>query len=331
LSVVRAVAENFPDYALYAVSNRDILIVATNQAALPAPDWSVFALPGVASELRRVVPLTPAMLNALRMVDATTLAPLVRDGDGGANSDFYPTLDLGAERARYLDEDAAGFVWMAGERFGLSSLTATKRAGVDGASYTAIVGVPRLEAMELASRVRHGQFAGAGGSQLGASERARAVDRLLASDAVPVDWHVWVGALRDADDTRSGGSAGIADTALYAAASRALARGRAPVEARAAVAFLHGLATWDFAESARAAEPLLTAARRDDHWLPPDLLRDGAVVSRLRTNDVRGARAALDALASSSSRTRNDVRAQLLAAWVRAAESPKQPAPLVMR
>jgi predicted membrane-bound spermidine synthase len=329
LSVVRAVAENFPDYALYAVSNRDVLIVATNREALPAPDWSVFALPEVASELRRVVALTPPMLNALRMTDAATLAPLVHDG--GANSDFYPTLDLGAERARYLDEDAAGFVWMAGERFGLSSLTATTRAGVDGKPYTAIIGVPRLEAMELASRVRHGEFTGAGGSQLGASERARAVDRLLASDALPVDWHVWVGALRDADDTRSGGSAGVADTALYAAAGRALVRGRAPVEARAAVAFLHGLAAWDFAESARAAEPLLAAARRNDHWLPPDLLLDGVVVARLRMNDVRGARAALDALTSVSSRARNDVRAQLLAAWVRAAESPTRPTPVASR
>jgi spermidine synthase len=325
LSVVRAVAENFPDYALYAVSNRDILIVATNQPTLPAPDWSVFALPGVASELRRVVPLTPAMLSALRMVDGAQLASLVRDG--GGNSDFYPTLDLGAERARYLDEDASGFVWMAGERFGLSSLTGATRVGLEGASYTAIGGVPRLEAMELASRVRHGDFAGAPPAQLGASERVRAVDRMLASDAAPVDWHLWVGALREADEIRSGGSEGIADTALYAAAARALTRGRAPAEARAAVAFLHGLAAWDFAESSRAAELLLAAARHGDHWLPPDLLRDGAVVSRLRTSDVRGARAALDALAPASGRTRNDVRAQLLAAWVRDAETAKGATP----
>jgi predicted membrane-bound spermidine synthase len=330
LSVVRAVAENFPDYALYAVSNRDILIVATNQATLPAPDWSVFARPGVASDLRRVVPLTPAMLNALRMVDAATLAPLVRDG-GGANSDYYPTLDLGAERARYLDDDAVGFVWMAGERFGLSSLTATTRAGVDGAPYTAIVGVPRLEAMELAARMRRGDFAGAAGAQLGASERARAVDRLLASDAAPVDWHVWVAALREADETRSGGSAGVADTALYAAAAAALVRSRAPVEARAAVAFMHGLASWDFAEASRAAGPLLTAARQGDYWLPPDLLRDGTVLARLRTHDVRGARAALDALASASSRTRNDLRAQLLTAWVRDAESPRKATSVTIR
>ncbi|MDQ6634328.1 MAG: hypothetical protein M3Z10_06170, partial [Gemmatimonadota bacterium] len=100
---------------------------------------------------------------------------------------------------------------------------------------------------------------------------------------------------------------------------------------RAAVAFLHGLAAWDFAEAARAAEPLLAAARRNDHWLPADLLLDGAVVARLRTNDARGAREALDALTSVSSRTRNDVRAQLLAAWVRAAESPAHPTPIALR
>jgi hypothetical protein len=135
--------------------------------------------------------------------------------------------------------------------------------------------------------------------------------------------------VREADETRSGGSEGIADTALYAAASRALARGRPPAEARAAVAFLHGLATWDFGESSRAAVPLLAAAHQGDHWLPPDLLRDGAVVSRLRTGDVRGARVALDAVASA--RPRNDVRAQLLAAWVREAERPTGGTPVTMR
>jgi hypothetical protein len=166
---------------------------------------------------------------------------------------------------------------------------------------------------------------------LGASERARAVDRLLASDAAPLDWHLWVAALREADEIRSGGSEGITDTALYAAAARALARGRAPAEPRAAAAFLHGLAAWDFAESSRAAELLLAAARHGDYWLPPDLLRDGAVVSRLRTGDERGARAALDALASASGRARNDVRAQLLEAWVRDAETAKGATPVTMR
>src|SRR5258707_12816798 len=95
LSVVRALAENFPDYTLYTVANKDILIVATNDAKLPAPDWSVLQRPAIAADLKRVLPITPQMLDALHIVNAKTLAPLTRGG--GANSDFYPTLDLGAE------------------------------------------------------------------------------------------------------------------------------------------------------------------------------------------------------------------------------------------
>src|SRR6266536_3082849 len=101
-------------------------------------------MPGVATDLRRVHQLTPAMLDALRIADATTLEPLV--GGGGGNSDFYPILDLGAERARYLDEDAVGFVGLSADRFSLARLVEGRRAGVDGAPYTAIPGVRRLEA-----------------------------------------------------------------------------------------------------------------------------------------------------------------------------------------
>jgi len=318
LSVVRAVAENFPDYALYAVGNKDILIVATNDARLPSPDWTVFSLPGVAGDLRRVLPLTPAMLDALHIASAETLAPLVRGS--GANSDFYPILDLGAERTRYRKEGAMGFVGLSGDRFALAPMVEGRRAARGAAAYTAMPGVPRLEAMELGARVSAGRFDGANGPQLGAAERSRAVDRLLASGAPPVDWHVWVDAVREAEETRAGGSIGVADTAFFAAVEAALAKQSPPKEARAAVEFLHGLAAHDFARTARAAEPLIAAARRGDDWLTPDLVRDGTVVARLRTGDVRGARVAMATLMPRSSQTYEDVRPQLLAAWIIDAE-----------
>jgi predicted membrane-bound spermidine synthase len=314
LSVVGAVAENFSDYTLYAVGNRDILIVATKQGKLDPPDWSVFELPGVAADLKRILPLTAPMLDALHMVNGPTLAPLVRRG--GANSDFYPTLDLGAERTRYLDEDARGFVGLSGERFGLATLLEGRRTSVASEPYTVIWNVPQLEARELAARVRLRQFTGASGFHLGAAERARAVERLLVTDAPPVDWHVWVDAVRDAEGTRAGGTAGIVDTALFAAVERFLARQPAPAEARAAVAFLRGLAGWDWVEVSRAAEPLLAAAQRRDFWLPPDLLRDGAVAARLQLGDVPGARSALRALHAQTSRSPHDVRSRLLVAMV---------------
>jgi spermidine synthase len=318
LSIVRAIAENFPDYALYTVANRDILIVATTDAKLPPPDWTVLRAPATAADLARVLPITPAMLDALHIVDGVTFAPMMRGG--GANSDFYPTLDLGAERSRYLQEGATGFLGLTSDRYGLATMLESRRAGAPEASYSVLAGVPRLEAMALAARMTHGDFTGATGGALQAAEQARAVNLALASPEPPVEWHLWVAGFHAAEETDAGGSMGIADTALYTAASRYLDRQDPPAEARAAVAFLHGLSSFDYQQTALAAVVLVPAALRGDSWLPPDLLRDGTVVALLRTGQVKDARAVLQALHGASSRTRNDLREQLLTAWVSSRE-----------
>ena len=330
LSVVRAVAENFPAYAMYVVGNRDIVIVATRNDALPTPDWSILRLPGVSSDLQRVLPFTPEMLDALRIVDGATLAPLVRGG-GGANSDFYPILDLGAEKTRYFEEGAAGFAALSGDRFGLATLLEGRRASVSHAPYVVIGDVPRFEAMELAARVNGGGFVGASGVEFGAAEHTRAVDRMLASDAVPVDWHVWVDAVRLAEEARAGGSAGIADTAFYGRVHRFLSRHPAPAEAKASIDFLHGLASWDFVEASNASRTLLAAASHGDHWVPPDLLREGSVVALMRTGDLRTARDAYVMLAPASGRSPNDVRPQLLGAWIQQKLAATTKAPVALR
>jgi spermidine synthase len=317
-SIVRAIAENFPDYALYTVANRDILIVATTDAKLASPDWSVLRAPATAADLARVWPITPAMLDALHIVDGATLAPMMRGG--GANSDFYPTLDLGAERSRYLQGGATGFLGLTSDRFGLATMLESRRVGAAQAPYSVLAGVPRLEAMALGVRIADGDFVGATGEMLGAAEQARVLNLALASPEPPVEWHLWVEGLRAAEETDAGGRMGVADTALYAAASRYLARQAPPVEARAAVAFLHGLSAFDYQETARAAEVLVPAALRGDRWLPLDLLRDGTVVALLRTGQLKDARAVLQALQGASSRARNDLREQLLAAWVNSRE-----------
>jgi len=322
LSVVRAVADNFPAYTIYAVGNRDILIVATNQPVLGKPDWSVFELPPVADALRRVYPLTHPILDALHMVDAATLAPLVRGG--GGNSDFYPTLDLGAEKTRYMNEGATGFVGLVSDRFALAPILEARRAGATGERYTPINFVPRLEAMELAARERDGRLDGAPAPMLAAAERSRSVDRLLASNAAPVDWRVWTGAVRESEELRGGGTSGVADTAFYAALQRYMDAQHAPTGARATIAFLHGLAAWDFVEAWRASELLVPLAVKGDLWMPVDVLREGAVVAKLQLGDVVGARRTLDVLAPFATREANDVRPQLLNAWIVAREKAQQ-------
>lgn len=213
-----------------------------------------------------------------------------------------------------------GFVGLSGDRFALAPLMEGRRVGRSATIDNPIPGVPRLDAMSLGARVGASDFAGATGPQLGAAERARAVGRMLASGMAPVDWHVWVDAVREAEETQSGGSNGIADTSFYADAARALASQSPPEGARAAVEFLHGLAAHDFPRVSRASLPLIDAARRGTDWLPPDLLRDGTVVAALKTGDVRHARGAMVVLTPRSARSTNDVRGQLLTAWILAAE-----------
>jgi hypothetical protein len=63
--------------------------------------------------------------------------------------------------------------------------------------------------------------------------------------------------------------------------------------------------------------PLATSQRA---WIPTDELRDGLVLARLHLRDPRGARQALDSLFRFSRRPATDLRSQLLAAYVQAAE-----------
>jgi spermidine synthase len=318
LSVVRAVAEQFPSYALYAVGGNDILIVASMQPTLPEPDWSVLQRPGTREDLARIVPLTPAIMNRLHIADGSTLAPLA--AGGGGKSDFYPSLDLGSERTRYLSQGADGFIGLSGERFALALLLEGRKFRVDGERYTPAVDVPRLDALELGARLRDQRFDGAPSWILGVSERARSVDRLIASDTPPVDWLGFVGAVSEAEAARSGGAVGVVDSAYFAVVRRYLERQHAPVLVSAAIDFIHGLASWDFAEASRAAELLLPAAARGEYWLSPNLLREGTVAARLRLGDVRGAHTALNQLAQAGGRPRGDLRGDLVAAWVERAE-----------
>jgi hypothetical protein len=108
LGVIVALSQHFPTYSIFQISNRDILIVATTRPTLPAPDWSIFRSAGLSEDLKRVWPITAQTMETLRVADNQTLDPLVHAA-GVANSDFYPTLDLNAERARFMKSAAFGF------------------------------------------------------------------------------------------------------------------------------------------------------------------------------------------------------------------------------
>src|SRR5919201_6337378 len=105
LSVLAALHQSFASYQIFQTSRGDILILASNRPALPAPDWSVFALPTVTADLAHSIPFTPADLEATRLFGRAELAPLLERWNR-RNSDYHPVLDLGTERTRYLNSSA---------------------------------------------------------------------------------------------------------------------------------------------------------------------------------------------------------------------------------
>ena len=333
LSVLAALHRHFPSYTVYLASNADILVVARADGALPAPDWGVVALPGIAADLRRVHPLDPASLAGLRLADRAALAPLL-DRYQPVNSDFHPVLDLGAERTRFLRRSATGFralqtgrfdmlAAMRGWRvpfavapeapFDVTRATARARGAALGALWAAHRAMPGGEAPWLPLP------ADDTGWLRDALYRRATYEQVVASGRPPVDWHRFVTHALDVHEDLHGGTAGVLDTAFHDRLAAYLAAQRAPRQAAAAAAFVRGLAGHDFAAAAAAAPPLIDAAGRGDRWLDVELLHDGAVVAALRAGDRALALRVARTVAPLLRRRGDDLRSALVPAWIAAA------------
>jgi spermidine synthase len=109
-SVLRALGEVFPHYAVYAPSDHDVLIVAS-AAPLPAGvGEAVFGQPGLSAEMRRVHVLGAGDIDARYLGSRATLEPLFESYGMPANSDYYPVLDLNAARHRFTEKSASEVV-----------------------------------------------------------------------------------------------------------------------------------------------------------------------------------------------------------------------------
>ena len=109
-SVMQALGEAFPHYAIYAASDHDLLIFASMNPLLQRPDATVFEQPALAQEMRTVHVLAPGDLDARYLGSRATLAPLFASYGMPANSDFYPVLDLNAARHRFMEKSATDVV-----------------------------------------------------------------------------------------------------------------------------------------------------------------------------------------------------------------------------
>lgn len=335
-SVLAALHRHFTSYQIFLVGNSDLLIVASTMPTLPPPDWSVFAWPTVIDSLQPFIPLTPDDLEAMRLLDRAALSPLL-DSWKEYNSDFFPTLDLGAEQARYMGTSARGFLGLRTDRVNMVAPLFGRHVPLSTHRVVSVYSHPLLKARALSASLRAWRTQGALPGANSDDTVREAVQRLwqwtaaLSTDLPPADWQAWLRETLQVEADLHSGAAGVADEAFYTALHRYLERRHPPAAVCDAVLFREGLARWDFAAVASAAEGLLESVRDGQGWIDADHFRDGAVLAKLFLGDVTGARYYFVTLASQVERSERDLRTRLLEAYMRDPEKLPERPPLTAR
>ena len=109
-SVMRALGEVFPHYAVFAASDHDLLIVASGQPVPLPAQAEVFEHPGLAKELWTVHAFSSGDFDARYLGSRAALEPLFASYGMPANSDYAPVLDLNAARQRFTERSATALV-----------------------------------------------------------------------------------------------------------------------------------------------------------------------------------------------------------------------------
>jgi spermidine synthase len=301
-SVLAAIDAEFPHYEVFFTSESDLLIVASN-ARLRQPQWAIANYPGIAHDLRRVVPLANESFEALRLGGRDVLHPLLL-ARGEPNSDFFPVLDLGADRMRFMRESASGYESLSSGRFDVVGALSGRRAAFGTLAITPTPEIARPAALSLGARVRAMHTLPTSVSALltrdedlrKALYRIDELDRMTSSSRPPADWHAWMDAVVQVDEDLHSGTAGVVDTAFFDKVRQFASRTGAPGEARAAIDFLHGIGAWNWPEAAVSARALI-ASRDTVVWIPDVLLRNGATVAFIMLHDTAGAKEMLQTFA----------------------------------
>lgn len=110
VSVLKAMAPHFDDFAVYSSSDFDGIIVARKSGKLGSPDVERIFGGAIAADLRRVGLPSPTQLLARQVATREVIVPLLARYDVPANSDFYPYLDLHAPKARFMRQTADLFL-----------------------------------------------------------------------------------------------------------------------------------------------------------------------------------------------------------------------------
>jgi spermidine synthase len=105
VSILKAIADNFPYYSVYFADDGNLILIASVDTPIAMPDQTIFESEAMKQQLDRVYVRHLEDLRYRFLGDQSLYNPFLARFDIRANSDYYPVLDLGAEKARYLREN----------------------------------------------------------------------------------------------------------------------------------------------------------------------------------------------------------------------------------
>jgi spermidine synthase len=134
---MKALSQNFSDYAIYATSEADILIVASASGTVPDPDPSFLTMRDLTMELRRVDIMGPQDISVRMLGNKALFAPFFESYAITTNSDYAPVVDLYAVRSRYYHRESVSMFHNSGlERLPIVEMLGNQRTNSTEAQVT---------------------------------------------------------------------------------------------------------------------------------------------------------------------------------------------------
>lgn len=104
-SVLKALKNNFSDFALYAPNNTDLIIIARNNHTVNQLGTDLFNDGAMEKALANIGIHNSQDIKVRFIADKHILGPLIDKYSLATNSDYFPYLDLNAARARFKQEN----------------------------------------------------------------------------------------------------------------------------------------------------------------------------------------------------------------------------------
>jgi len=323
-SVLRALAENFPDYAIYAATDSDLLIVAGDAETLGRPLADVFQLPGVAAELRKVHVQRIGDIDVRRIGGKASLHPLFLSYGAPANSDYNPYLDLRASKYRFMQTGAGELTRVGAGGIAVVPMLESRAHAVRSMSYD---GDEFLERIELARRARYARdfyLAAERPVPLGIPaelEKNLELSKMRGIECIDAkSFDVWVQALFQVARAVNPVVEPAEAEAIWSRFEGAPCYGRLEGDDQAWVKLFRAVGTRDAAAMARHADGLLAGGRELTTTQKAFLLR-ASLAGNILTGQIDRAQGAWDKHSEAATRTGIDLDLRLLYAYLAVAKT----------